>query len=301
MGGILGGGGSSSAPTPAITSILSDYSAFAPLFNGIPDIANLLEQASVNNWSSDQFTANLMGTNWWKQTPESGRDWEIRQLTDPATAGQNQSVMGNKIISLGMMAGVPLSHGQVQMLTQAALSQGWSDAMLQQQIVQQAKSTQMRAGSIATTQQQLRGMAADYGVNVADATTFKWAKQVEEGQLDPKAFQTYVSGQAKLSHPYWSKQLDEGVTVRQLADPYIQTASQMLGVSADSVDLSQSKWARALQQKDPKTGQPAPMSQLDWERTLMTDPSYGWDKTDNARQAAFGMVDQLQKSFGAAK
>lgn len=287
--------------SPVTATILSDFAAFAPLFQAIPELSEKLLEASANNWSPDQFTAALMGTNWWKSTSENARNWQIRQLTDPATASQDQSIMGNKITLLATGMGIPLSHGQVTMLTEAALAQGWSDQQLQQQVVQQANEKQMRAGAIQDTRMQLNNTAAQYGLNLSDDSSFKWAKQIEEGGMDQKSFESYAAGQAAASHPYWSKQLNEGITLRQLADPYIQSASQLLGVSADSIDLSQSKWGNALIQRD-KNGQvTGPMSQLQWEQKLMTDPSYGWQQTDNARQAAFQMVDQLQKSFGAAK
>ena len=38
----------------------------------------------------------------------------------------------------------------------------------------------------------------------------------------------------------------------------------------------------------------------EWTRTLRTDPSYGWSKTDGAKREAMGLVSSLGQMFGSA-
>jgi hypothetical protein len=48
-----------------------------------------------------------------------------------------------------------------------------------------------------------------------------------------------------------------------------------------------------------KDGTAQPMSQNQWATKLMTDQSYGWDKTMNARDAALQSQQGLRQTFGA--
>src|SRR5690348_3772981 len=88
--------------------IIDRFPAFATMLQ-IPEVAALLQMASTENWSSAYFQQQLWNTNWWKQSPESARTWQARQLVDPATAGQQQAQMGTMVGSTATSLGVHLT------------------------------------------------------------------------------------------------------------------------------------------------------------------------------------------------
>lgn len=281
----------------SLDTIALQYPAFAPLLK-IPEIAQLLEEAATNNWSGDQLTLKLRATHWWQSTSDTQREWQYRKLTDPATATRQSNQMALSILERASMLGVPITLGQAADLADKSMGLSWDDNELTRQVANLAQLGKDHAGSITATQTTLAGIAGDYGVNVSDNTLFHWAKNIASGTADQKGFAEYAKNQALVSHPYWEHQLNQGMTVRQLADPYLQTAGRLLEINPESITLSNPRWNIA---KPAEKGQdPKPMSQLEWSQKLMTDAVYGWDKTQNAKDAAFQVVDELRKNFGAS-
>lgn len=282
----------------SLDTIAQQYPAFAPLLK-IPEIAQLLQEAATASppWSLDQLGLKLMGTHWWKSTSKPARDWTYLKLVDPAEATRQSNANALAILEQAQTLGVPITLAQAADLADKSLANQWDANTLTYHVAQLAQQGKDRAGTITATQTTLRGVAADYGINVSDATTFNWAKNIAAGNADQKGFAEYAKNQALANHPYWEKQLNQGMTVRQLADPYLQTASHLLEISPDSIDLTKPKWNVA--QPAAKGQDPKPMSQLEWSQHLMNDPQYGWDHTQNAKDSAFQVVDQLRQSFGA--
>jgi len=87
------------ADQSVVDYVKAQYPAFAGLMS-IPDIADLMTMAQAQNWTSTQLQAALYDTQWWKSTPETGRTWQIKKLTDPASASQQTLNTGNQIAAL---------------------------------------------------------------------------------------------------------------------------------------------------------------------------------------------------------
>jgi hypothetical protein len=138
----------------------------------------------------------------------------------------------------------------------------------------------------------------DYYVDLSEPVAGSYAEQLLTGQIDEAGFQKELIDLAKSKYPALAAALDAGRTVRQAADPYVQLAVKELEIPDGTVDLNDPKWARPLQQIDPKTGAPLMMTLYDWQRTIRTDETYGWDRTSGARQMAAQFVTQLGQTFG---
>lgn len=145
---------------------------------------------------------------------------------------------------------------------------------------------------------QYKAMLGDYAVDLADVTVQQWALKTLSGEVPEQGFADYLREQAKSLFPSLSAAIDAGITVRQYADPYVQRASKMLEVAPDSIDFTQERWRRALVKIDPTTGKRTAMDLSEWENLLRTDPSYGWDRTNQARSQAAELAAQLERTFG---
>ena len=271
--------------------IIAQYPAFAEIMQ-VPEIADLLNQPGI---TANNFIAQLLGTTWWKTTSKTERDWLGLQWGDPAEATRQSNNAALTILEQASQMGINMSLAQAHDLAVQSISQGWDNNILSYHIAQIATMGGTHPGTLEATQSTLRGIAASQGVNISDQTAFDWSKNIAAGTATQQGFEDYAKNQAIMSHPYWEKQLNEGVTVRQLADPYVQRAAQTLEISPDSVDLSDPKWD--FTQRDAK-GQQTLMSQSAWQTKIMTDPAYQWQQTDNAKQAGYNIVDQLTKTFG---
>jgi hypothetical protein len=285
-----------------VNAITEQYPAFAPLLQ-IPEIAKLLIQASTPGaqWSPAKLQAEIQGTNWWKTNSDSAKAWQVTKLVNPATAAQSAAASAAGILSLAGQEGIVLTPEQVASLASQANEHAWTSTQLQQHIGQQANPKTLKAGTIQSTQRTLGGIAQSYGVPLSDQAAFSWAQRIAEGTATQEGFNAYAQDQAKLHFPTLAKHIDQGMTVRQLADPYLQIAGQTLGVDPNSLDISSPRWAAALQHRDKEGNIVGPLTTLDWTRKIMEDPVYGYDHTSNAQAAATSLVQQLGDAFGVSK
>lgn len=285
-----------------VTSITDQYPAFAPLLK-IPEVAELIIKASTPGaqWNSTKFQAQLQGTKWWKQNSISAQNWIVTQLTHPGEAARQQGAMAQQIHAAAATEGIVLKPGDLGDLVDNALKNGWTSGQIQNQVAQHAVAGTLHAGTVQATATNLGNIAGDYGVPVSHMTAFQWSKKIAAGTATQDGFTAYAQNQAKALYPHLGEQIDQGFTVRQIADPYLQVAQQ-LGVLANpaTADLSHTKWTAALQGRDAKGAIVGPMTLDGWSRKIMDDPQYQWDRTDNARQAATSLVQSLGQTFGVS-
>ena len=293
-------------PLAAVASMVSQieqqYPAFAPLM-AIPDIAKLLIEASQPGaqWTSQKFQAAIEGTNWWRTTSQPARQWQTLKLTQPGEASRQSAQTAVQIHQLAAQEGILLTPADLASLVDNAQKESWNAAQIQQAVGQQAGQKTLTAGTIQNTATQLGQTAQSYGLPLSDHTKFAWAQRIAEGTATTDGFNAYAQDQAKLMFPTLAKHIDQGMTVRQLADPYLQIAGQTLGVDPNALELTDPKWIAALQAKNAQGVVTGPMSQQDWQTKIMNDPVYGYDHTVNAQESASNLVQQLGQTFGVVK
>ena len=150
---------------------------------------------------------------------------------------------------------------------------------------------------IAEMKETVRKIKDAYLIELSDDAMNMYARQIAEGGSDVTRFQGEMREIAKGKFPSLAASLDQGMSVRQLADPYVQQAARTLEVSADAIDLNDPKWYRVLQGYD-DGGKPRPMTGYEWDRVLKTDATYGFDRTTQARDQAARIGENIARQFG---
>jgi hypothetical protein len=115
------------------------------------------------------------------------------------------------------------------------------------------------------------------------------------------AFEQQMKNAAIAKYPYMKEQIAEGTTPAQFIAPYATAASNLLEIAPTVAqsELADGKLSFALEQKDPKTGAPTPMSIADFKQELMSNPQYGYQFTDQAVKSAYTIGAELARSMGA--
>jgi hypothetical protein len=285
-------------PKSSITQqIIDRFPAFATILQ-VPEIADLVEKASTGNWSQAYFQEQLWSTPWWKQTPENERTWQALKLVDPAEAGAQAKQMAANVIGTATSLGINLTPAQVSWYSEWASQGKWDQPTLTRSLVDSTAQKQIHAGTINSTRDSLHATAADYGLAISDQNAMRWAEQIATGRQTTDGFADWARNQAKASFPALQKEIDGGLTVKQLADPYFQLAGQTLGVDPDTLSLSDPRWSVALQSRDAKGNIVGPMNTLDWVRKLQTDDAYGYAKTAQGQLAGHQLADDIATTFG---
>jgi hypothetical protein len=114
------------------------------------------------------------------------------------------------------------------------------------------------------------------------------------------AFEQQMKNNAITKYPYMKEQIAEGTTPAQFIAPYATAASNLLEIAPTVAqsELANGKLSFALEQKDPKTGAPTPMSIADFKQELMSNPQYGYQYTDQAVKSAYTIGAELARSLG---
>jgi hypothetical protein len=278
------------------------YPGYYAIVRNIPEIAELLEDAIADTFTEQEFQARLEQTNWWKQTTASAREWDINGERDPAS---QQTQIDNRVALIRQVAldsfGVRLGADSLNELANDSLRLGWTQQFLLNAIGDVATQStagisQLRAGYVG---QQLRQTANDYGIAISDNTFNKFVNQIAVGQETQDSFQQYALTQAKNLFPSVSDRLDAGETFQQIVDPYREQAARLLEIDPDEIDFTQSEYVKALTYQDER-GEQRPMSFTEFGDYVRQTRSFGYEYTDQARNKAYKVANDLANLFGKA-
>ena len=278
------------------------YGAYYDMIKNDPQISDLLERAIKNEYSDAQFQVELEKTNWWRETTANARQFEILEATDPATA---RAQLDNRIALVRETAqrlGVTLSTESLEGLARNAINLGFDmTAQIEDIVGSEAIRTaggvsQLRYGYVGNS---IRESARKYGVSLSDTTFNEWVNKIAVGAESTETFESYAQQIARTLYPSLNNGFDRGLSFAQMTDPYAQVASRILEIPGAQVDFTNPKWAQAFTMKDDK-GNPMQMSFGEWADYLRTDPSFGWEYTDDAKNRAYTVVNRLAELFGAA-
>lgn len=269
-----------------LDELAAEYGYAAAFFFSDAELKRLIGQATKEQWTTAKFQAKFMATNWYRTRSADTRTWLELKSRDPAEYAERRRQRWGQVRTMAAQMGVTLSTDQVANITDHSLMLGWDDTILTQAVgaefMRQGGDTQ---GQAATTETFIRQTAGDYGVTISDQQIRQMVGQTLSGQITEDHVTDYMKDTAKSKYPGLSAYLDQGYSVRQVAEPYVQSYAQILETSPDTVQMTDSRIQRALQgvAPDPKGGTPQAQSLYDFERDLRKDPR--WRKTKNARDS----------------
>jgi len=141
----------------------------------------------------------------------------------------------------------------------------------------------------------LKNFAGNNGIRLSDEAATTYANQiVGEAVSEDTVFNT-IRESAATAFPSLSEKIKNGINLKTLADPYIQSMSDILEVPASSVDLFDPH-IRSASSYTMKDGAVGTKSIYDFERELRQDPR--WQYTEKARKEVAGATMQVLRDFG---
>ena len=268
-------------------------------FNSNPELKKLLQQATAGQWTAGRFVAALQNTKWFRTSSESYRKYQALRASDPATY-QQQLVAGQAhILNLGQQMGANLSGRWAAHVADVAMRVGWTEDQLKQYLMTQLavdkKTGRYTTGMAAAAQQQFRAIAEDYGIDVSDKTIGTFVRGAVLGGQDANTFRNYAQQVAASKYVALKDRIMGGESVRQIADPYMQSYAKILEVDGENINLDDPLIQKALQAKDSK-GKPTTQTLWDFENTLRKDAR--WKRTKNAQDQMSSVANGILETFG---
>lgn len=277
------------------------YGSYAAFFE-IDEVREVLLKAARLGYTPPRLRQELEQTQWWKDTTRAQNQYDAFAAANGGEDGATmQKLIGDKAVEIGDASaslGMRLSDEQARSLAKDALRNGYNERQLQASIAaEMRKSPQavqtLRIGEVG---RDVRRLAADYGVPLADSTLDTWMNGVLDGRYTTVDFENYLRQQASSLYPSLANEIARGVSVKTFADPYRQIAAQTLGLPVEDINFADPKYNVALNFDDGKGRRM--MTLYEWGRHLRTNEQYGYDRTPEARDKAYEMTDRLGRMFG---
>jgi hypothetical protein len=261
------------------------------------EIGRILLEATAEEFTPQKFMNRLQNTNWWRTTQRSIREFDILEAQDPAELDRQIEIRMQTVRDYVSGLGTQLPDVQIRELARNAIRLGYSDRDLANAagaaVYKVEGVTPLRTGMIG---QELKSNARRFGVPLSDASVDNWAKEIATGNQNFQDYQNYLRQQAIGLFPSLQKEIERGLDVATLADPYIQTASRILGISPETVDFADPKWNIALNFTD-QAGRRM-MNLEEWTRHIRTNDEYGYQYTDDAHNKAYMATSTIARAFG---
>lgn len=285
-----------------LTTALNQYGFVGSLANAVPELKAIFAQAAREEWPPAQFDRAVMDSSWYKQNAESVRYYATLAASDPATYNQDVGNAAAKVRAVMNELGLTSSGvagADTNKIALAALTGNWDDQQLRTHLARTMNLNEGPLGSLygdaAELEKHMRGLATNYGVPYTDAWIKSQVRAVQTGYGDLNAFESLMRARAKAAFPQFADQLDGGMTLRDIADPYISTMANTLEVSETQIPLDD-RWVKQAMSSKQADGTVGAMPLWEFERKLKDDPR--WDKTKQARTQAFDTLAEVGRDFG---
>ncbi len=262
-----------------------------------PEIGKLLLEATDEGFTVDRFDNRLKATSWYRETQASITNYEILKAQRPAELGAQIEKQKEMIRSLASGFGTQLADSQIEELATNAVRLGYTE----QQMANAVGSEVYRVGGVTPLRlglvgQDVRAEARRFGVPLSDESLDNYTKSIATGDSNFRDFQNYLRQQAISLFPSLRPEIERGLDVKTLADPYRETASRVLGLSPEAIDFADPKWNIALNFSD-QSGRRM-MNLEEWTRYIRTNDEYGYQYTDDAHNKAYVATNTIARAFG---
>lgn len=276
--------------------LAAEYGWSLALLKSDKSLWNLFNSAVKGNWTSEKFVAKVKTTAWYKKNGESVRQYYVLKSTDTATLNARRSALIAQIQDAASQMGAVIPSKKLAGIAEQALMFNWNDAQLKNTMGSYVKAVNgVYSGAAATDTEQLRQTAWRNGIQLSSPTLQNWAALIAKGNGSVQMFQTQVRNLAKSLAPGYAQELDAGMDLYDIAQPYLQSKAKILEMNPADIDLFDPDVRKAMSGTT-KDGKPASTSLWQFEQSLRQDRR--WLGTQNAQDSLMNVGHQVLRDMG---
>lgn len=273
-----------------------------------PELSKLFDRAVQGNYNQQRFVAELRNTKWYKTRGETARQNEVLRTSDPAEyARRAQQTRASVSAAYYQLTGRAPSNSLLKSMTNMAFMGGYSDAEIRELV---GKSFNVAAtmkngigGTLGEAERQIRGAIEDYGLDMGEPWIARQLNYVATGRTDATAVANYLQKAAISKYGAYKEELENGMTMRDIAEPFRQLMAKTLELSDKSISIADPSLQKALTYRSPATtnrpaGAPAQMALWQFEAGLKNDKR--WLGTQNAQDSIMAAGRKVLQDWGLA-
>lgn len=283
----------------------SRYGWALSILRSNPELSKLFDAAVAGTYSQSRFVAELRNTNWYKRHGEAWRQNEVLKGADPAEFQRRLAATKANVADVYMqMYGQAPSARNLALFSSTIMAYGYSDAEIKDLVGRAGVSErQMRkglGGTLGDAERQIRTAMEDYGLDFGEGWIARQLNYIATGRSDTTAIVNYLKQGALSKYGQYKDQLEQGMTMRDIAEPFRQLMAKTLEVSDKSLSISDPTIQKALQYRAPakagKPGSPSQMPLWQFESQLKNDPR--WLGTQNAQDSVMAAGRKVLQDWG---
>lgn len=281
----------------------ADYKAAVGIIYSVPELQGLFEQAVDEGWEPTRLLAAVQSSEWylanneyareaWAAENIGGADWEAKLENARLAVRQAATAVGSDI-----------TDEELNALARRYIYEGWSDST-RQNLLAQALSEEIAylpdsrgvlRGGAGDLTSELRSLAYANGVTYSDNWFLSAAKSVASGLSMASDWERDIREQAAGLYPVYADKIRGGVSVYDLASPYLATMADEFEIDRNNISLND-PYVRSALSGLTTEGNFEPMNLWEFTKKLRRDPR--WENTAKAQNEITSTTGRVMQMFG---
>ena len=259
------------------TETAASYGISEALLAAYPELRPVYELFKAGN--TGKALEELYKTAYYQTTSSTVKTRNKQKLEQPqvyADSVQKYRLLAQKRL---VATGIKIDTATFNALVENAYANGMSDDQLDQAIATSGKITGF-GGNILGDTTTLKTYAASFGVNNLLNDAYWTSKQTAlfQGTVTTEDIQKEIRDLSASAFPAYADGIANGLSIASQASNVITSYASFLEVDPETVDFNNPTVRKITQYIDPITGKPARMPQWMVEKTIKSDPAWGFTK-----------------------
>lgn len=287
------------AESPKLTAeeLAASYGWAYGFLNSNGELKKLFKSAVSDQWTPEKFQAELRDTKWWKETSSTRREAQVMKKTDPATWSASVSAAMIQVRQLAAEIGAAVPESKIKKIAENMIETGADESQMRYALGEYVNFTKdgTLRGEAAMHEYTIKQYAYNNGISLTDQAIKNQAQRIVRGIATTQDFESEVRQEAKSMFPAYALQLDAGMSMRDVASPYIQMMSNELGIPDNTIDVMDPLIKKALNGLN-KEGKPSGLSLTDFQGQLRNDAR--WTQTQGAQNKVMNAGVAVLRDMG---
>jgi hypothetical protein len=259
------------------TETAASYGISEALLASHPELRAVYELFKAGN--TGKALEELFKTEYYRTMSSVVKTREKQRLEQPevyADSVQKYRLLAQKRL---VNTGIKIDTATFEALVSNAFAKGMSDDQLDQAIAASGKITGF-GGNILGDTTTLKTYAASFGVNNLLNDAYWTSKQnaLFQGTVTTEDIQKEIRDLSASAFPAYADGIANGLSIASQASNVITSYATFLELDPETVDFNNPTVRKITQYIDPVTGKPARMPQWMVEKTIKSDPAWGFTK-----------------------
>lgn len=263
------------------------------------DVNAVVQKAIDSGWTQERLAVEIKNTGWYRNQEEAQRKWSTIIVEQPREARRIKADNKRAAQQTASLLGVSLSDSKANELADKGSRYGWDEddfrvAMSGLITTSAITSHTMPLGDTANLIAQINQYEEQYLIKVTNSHRLSMAKRLARGDIQMEDVRSHFVRHAARTYASVADDINAGMTMTEIMQPYLQDAAEELGVSSANINTFDPKWTAAVTGGDNNEA----LTREQWLEKIRTDKQYGYANTRKAKNEAAELSNSIKRMFG---